>query len=106
MQAIVQLGYGLPDALELRAVDVPRIGDDEVLVKVHAASVNALDYHMARGTPYIVRFSGPRAPRQNIRGVDLSGQVEMVGKNVVGLKPGDEVFGGGNGSFAEDAGGD
>jgi NADPH:quinone reductase-like Zn-dependent oxidoreductase len=101
VKAIVQIGYGLPHSLELRDVEAPRIGDDEVLVKVHAASVNALDYHMARGTPYIVRFSGPRAPGQNIRGVDLSGQVEAVGKNVVDLKAGDEVFGGGNGSFAE-----
>jgi NADPH:quinone reductase-like Zn-dependent oxidoreductase len=101
MQAIVQIGYGLPGALELRDVDVPRIGDADVLVKVHAASVNALDYHMARGTPYIVRFSGPTTPGKNIRGVDLSGQVEAVGKNVVDLKAGDEVFGGGNGSFAE-----
>lgn len=101
MKAIVQVGYGLPHALGWRDVDVPRIGDDEVLVKVHAASVNALDYHMARGTPYIVRFSGPATPGKNIRGVDLSGQVEAVGKNVVDLKAGDEVFGGGNGSFAE-----
>lgn len=101
MKAIVQVGYGLPHALDWRDVDVPRIGDDEVLVKVYAASVNALDYHMARGTPYIVRFSGPATPGKNIRGVDLSGQVEAVGKNVADLKAGDEVFGGGNGSFAE-----
>lgn len=101
MKAVVQIGYGLPHSLELRDVEAPRVGGDEVLVKVHAASVNALDYHMARGTPYIVRFSGPRAPGQNIRGVDLSGQVEAVGKNVVDLKAGDDVFGGGNGSFAE-----
>lgn len=101
MKAIVQTGYGLPDALELRDVDVPRIGDGEVLVKVHAASVNALDYHMARGMPFIVRFSGPRSPGKNIRGVDVSGRVEAVGRNISDFKPGDDVFGGGNGSFAE-----
>jgi NADPH:quinone reductase-like Zn-dependent oxidoreductase len=101
VKAIVQVAYGLPGALELRDVERPRIGDGQILVKVHAASVNALDFHIARGMPYLTRFGGLRAPRDNIRGVDLSGRVEAVGKDVAGFNIGDEVFGGGNGSFAE-----
>ena len=102
MKAIVQVGYGSPDVLELRDVEIPRIGDKGVLVKVHAASVNALDWHATRGMPYLIRvFNGLSTPRHSIRGVDLAGRVEAVGKNVRGLKPGDEVFGGSNGSFAE-----
>jgi NADPH:quinone reductase-like Zn-dependent oxidoreductase len=101
VKAIVQVAYGLPRALELRDVDRPRIGDGQILVKVHAASVNALDFHIARGMPYLTRFDGLRAPRDNIRGVDLSGRVEAVGKDVAGFNTGDEVFGAGNGSFAE-----
>jgi NADPH:quinone reductase-like Zn-dependent oxidoreductase len=101
VKAIVQVAYGLPHALELREVERPRIGDGQILVKVHAASVNALDFHIARGLPYLTRFDGLRAPRDNIRGVDLSGRVEAVGKSVAAFNIGDEVFGGGNGSFAE-----
>jgi len=102
VKAIVQVAYGLPHALTLRDVEVPRIGDEEVLVRVHAASVNALDWHMTRGMPYLVRgLDGLRTPRPSIRGVDLAGRVEAVGRKVTGLKPGDEVFGGSNGSFAE-----
>ena len=101
VKAIVQVAYGLPGALELREVAKPRIGDGQVLVKVHAASVNALDFHITRGMPYLTRSGGLRAPRDTIRGVDLSGQVEAVGKDVAGFTTGDEVFGGGNGSFAE-----
>jgi NADPH:quinone reductase-like Zn-dependent oxidoreductase len=101
VKAIVQIAYGLPRALELRDVERPRIGDGQILVKVHAASVNALDFHIARGMPYLTRSGGLRAPRDNIRGVDLSGRIEAVGKDVAGFNVGDEVFGGGNGSFAE-----
>ncbi len=101
VKAIVQVAYGLPRALELREVEIPRIGDGQILVKVHAASVNALDFHIARGMPYLTRMDGLRAPRDNIRGVDLSGRVEAVGKDVAGFNTGDEVFGGGTGSFAE-----
>ena len=101
MKAIVQVGYGLPHALTLRDVEIPRIGDDEVLVRVHAASVNALDWHMTRGMPYAIRLGGPGTSRQGVRGVDLAGRVEAAGRNVTGLKPGDEVFGGSTGSFAE-----
>lgn len=101
MKAIVQVAYGLPRALELRDVKRPCIADGQILVKVHAASVNALDFHIARGMPYLTRSGGLRAPRDNIRGVDLSGRVEAVGKDVAGFNAGDDVFGGGNGSFAE-----
>jgi NADPH:quinone reductase-like Zn-dependent oxidoreductase len=101
VKAIVQVAYGLPRALELRDVERPRIGDGQILVKVHAASVNALDFHMARGMPYLTRSGGLRAPWDNIRGVDLSGRVEAVGTDVAGFNVGDEVFGGGDGSFAE-----
>ena len=101
VKAIVQVAYGLPRALELRDVERPHIGDGQILVKVHAASINALDFHIARGMPYLTRFGGLRAPRDRIRGVDLSGRVEAVGKDVAGFNPGDEVFGAGDGSFAE-----
>lgn len=101
MKAIVQVGYGLPHSLTLRDIDTPRIGDAEILVRVHTASVNALDYHFARGMPYVLRLGGLSSPKDNVRGVDLSGRVEAVGNDVVGFRPGDEVFGGGNGSFAE-----
>jgi NADPH:quinone reductase-like Zn-dependent oxidoreductase len=106
MKAIVQERYGTPspDVLRLRDVEIPAVGDDEVLVKIHAASVNALDWHVTRGMPYFMRlFGGFRKPREKdrVRGVDLGGRVEAVGKNVTGFKPGDEVFGGSDGSFAE-----
>ena len=66
-----------------------------MLVRVHAASVNALDWHYLRGLPYIARMSfGLRKPKSHILGADLAGHVEEVGRNVTGLKPGDEVFGG------------
>jgi NADPH:quinone reductase-like Zn-dependent oxidoreductase len=101
MKAIVQEGYGPPDVLKLREVDAPSIGGGGLLVEVHAASVNALDCHITRGTPYLVRIGGLRAPKDRIRGVDLAGRVVAVGKRVTRFKPGDEVFGGSNGSFAE-----
>lgn len=101
MKAIVQQGYGSPEVLHLRDIDVPRIDDQGVLVRIHAASVNALDWHVTRGMPYPIRMDGLRTPRQNVRGVDLAGRVEAVGNNVTRFKPGDDVFGGTNGSFAE-----
>jgi NADPH:quinone reductase-like Zn-dependent oxidoreductase len=101
VKAIVQEGYGSPDVLHLRDIEVPRIDNQGVLVKIHAASVNALDWHVTRGMPYFLRLGGLRKPRESVRGVDLAGRVEAVGKNVSRLKPGDEVFGGTNGSFAE-----
>ena len=102
MKAICYHRYGSPDVLQLENVDKPVIDDDGVLVRVHAASVNALDWHYLRGLPYIARMSfGLRKPKSHILGADLAGHVEEVGRNVTGLKPGDEVFGGAGGTFAE-----
>jgi NADPH:quinone reductase-like Zn-dependent oxidoreductase len=101
VKAVVQEGYGSPDVLKLREVATPSIADQGLLVQVHAASVNALDCHITRGTPYLVRIGGLRTPKDRIRGVDLAGRVVAVGKNVTRFKPGDEVFGGSDGSFAE-----
>ena len=102
MKAIVQEEYGSPDKLALREVDKPVVGDDDVLVRVKAAAVNALDWRVMRGLPYLVRMSeGRRRPENPIRGVDLAGQVEAVGKNVTEFKPGDEVFGERARAFAE-----
>ena len=102
MKAIVQEGYGSPDALKLREVEMPATGDDGVLVEVRAASVNALDWHLVRGVPFFIRIlEAIGAPKYRIRGVDLAGRVTAVGKNVTRFKPGDEVLGGSDGSFAE-----
>ena len=102
MKAIVQEGYGSPDALKLREVEMPAAGDDGVMVEVHAASVNALDWHLARGVPIFIRLlEAIGAPKHRIRGVDLAGRVTAVGKNVMRFKPGDEVLGGADTSFAE-----
>lgn len=102
MQAIVQDEYGSPAKLELREVDRPVLDEDGVLVRVQAASVNALDWRVMRGLPYVVRtVEGWRRPENKIRGVDFAGHVEAVGKNVTEFEPGDEVFGQRAGSFAE-----
>jgi len=101
MKAIVQEAYSLPDVLKLREVGTPSIDDRGVLVQVHAASVNALDWHITRGMPYLVRIGGLRAPKDSTRGVDLAGRVMAVGQKVTRFQPGEEVFGGSNGSFAE-----
>ena len=97
MKAIRFDRYGPPDVLELRDVDMPAFGDEEVLVRVRAASVNPLDWHFMRGEPYLVRLlaglSRPR-PSAGKLGADMAGSVEAVGKNVAGFRPGDEVFGG------------
>ena len=89
--------YGSPDVLELRDVEVPAVGDDDLLVRVRAASVNPLDWHFMRGLPYMVRLlAGLARPKASARqlGADMAGSVEAVGKNVTGFRPGDEVFGG------------
>lgn len=100
MKAIVQTGYGSPDVLELQDIDKPAIDDDQVLVKVRGASVNAYDWHLMQRMPHLVgRLL--RAPASRVRGGDLAGVVEAVGKNVTRLWPGDEVFGVGRGTFAE-----
>jgi NADPH:quinone reductase-like Zn-dependent oxidoreductase len=97
MKAIRYDRYGSPDVLELRDIDMPAVGDEELLVRVRAASVNPLDWHFMRGAPYLVRLvaglSRPRA-RASRLGADMAGSVEAVGKNVTAFRPGDEVFGG------------
>ncbi|MFD8887377.1 NAD(P)-dependent alcohol dehydrogenase [Streptomyces erythrochromogenes] len=102
MKAIVQDRYGSPGVLELREVERPPVGDREVLVRVRAASVNARDWHLMRGDPYLARLVlGLRRPKVRIRGTDFAGRVEAVGKDVTRLRPGDEVFGEAEGAFAE-----
>jgi NADPH:quinone reductase-like Zn-dependent oxidoreductase len=103
MKAIVNRKYGSPDELKLEEIDKPAPADDEVLVRVRAASVNPLDWHFMRGLPYLGRpMLGLRKPKRPILGVDAAGQVEAVGKNVTQFRPGDEVVGAGrSGSLAE-----
>jgi NADPH:quinone reductase-like Zn-dependent oxidoreductase len=94
MKAIVYHRYGPPDVLELEEVETPVVTDDQVLVKVHAASVNPLDWHNMRGVPYLVRATGGLAkPKNTGLGADVAGRVEAVGRNVTQFQPGDEVFG-------------
>src|SRR5256885_15875912 len=102
MKAIVYHKYGSPDVLKCEEVDKPTPGDNEVLIRVRAASVNPIDWHFMRGTPYFVRImTGLRKPKITRLGADVAGQVEAVGKNVTRFKPGDEVFGTCRGAFAE-----
>jgi len=103
MKAIVRQRYGSPDILELKEVDKPTPKDNQVLVKVHAASVNPLDWHILRGQPFPIRMMGfgLLKPKNQILGADIAGRVEVVGKDVTLFKVGDEVFGMGMGSFAE-----
>ena len=102
MQAFVYEVYGPPEVLELRDVEKPVPGDDELLVRVHAASVNPFDWHMLTGTPYMARLqAGLRGPKDGRLGVDYSGTVEAVGAGVTRFQPGDEVFGGRDGAFGE-----
>lgn len=93
MKAIVRHEYGSPDVLRLEEVDKPVPGDDEVLVKVHAVSLNSSDLEFLRGTPIYIRMWGLFKPRQSILGSDIAGRVEAVGKNAKQFQPGDEVFG-------------
>jgi NADPH:quinone reductase-like Zn-dependent oxidoreductase len=100
MKAVVQERYGSPDGLVLREIERPAVADDRVLVRVRAASVNASDWHLMRRLPHLIgKLLG--MPSSRVRGGDMAGQVEAVGRNVTRLKPGDEVFGSGIGSFAE-----
>ena len=103
MKAIVQDIYGSTDVLELRDLDKPAIGDDDVLVRVHAAGVDQGVWHLMTGLPYLVRVMGYglRAPKTRVRGTEFAGRVEAVGANATRYQPGDEVFGICDGSFAE-----
>src|SRR5436309_828124 len=102
MKAFINCDYGLAH-LKLENVEKPVPNDDQVLVRVHAASVNPYDWHFIEGTPKIIRLMGVglRKPKDTRVGVDFAGTVEAVGKNVTNFKPGDEVFGGRGGAFAE-----
>src|SRR5438309_3080947 len=102
MKAIVYSDYGLSN-LKLENIEKPVPNDDQILVKVRAASINPYDWHFVEGTPYIMRMMGVglRKPKDIQLGVDFAGTVEAVGKNVTQFKPGDEVFGGRGGAFAE-----
>ena len=103
MKAIVQDRYGSPDVLEFREIDRPVIGDEHVLVRVHAAGVDQGVWHEVAGLPYLFRIAGigVRAPKNRVPGRDVAGRVEAVGGSVTLFQPGDEVFGTCRGSFAE-----
>src|SRR5438874_2922918 len=102
MKAIVYSRYGSPDVLEVRDVDTPVPRDNEVLIRVRAASLNPIDWHFMRGEPYVVRMvTGLRRPKDPRLGRDVAGRVEAVGRNVTQFKPGDDVFGTCAGACAE-----
>ena len=103
MQAIFRTTYGSADVLELKEIDKPLPKDNEVLVRVRAASVNPLDWHVLRGEPFLVRLMGfgIMKPKHLVLGADMAGRIEAVGHNVTRFKVGDEVFGSGMGGFAE-----
>jgi NADPH:quinone reductase-like Zn-dependent oxidoreductase len=102
MQAIVQDRYGAAEVLERRDIDRPVIADGEVLVRVHAASIHVGDVIVMTGSPFLMRMAtGLRKPKNRVPGTDIAGTVEAVGKDVRGLRPGDEVFGWCAGAFAE-----
>jgi NADPH:quinone reductase-like Zn-dependent oxidoreductase len=102
LKAIVQDRYGPAGVLEARDIDRPEIGDGEVLVRVHAASVHVGDWILMTGSPFVMRFAtGLRRPKNRVPGTDIAGTVEAVGEAVQGLRPGDEVFGWCAGAFAE-----
>ena len=103
MKAAVYSRYGPPEVVQISDVEKPVPSDDEVLIKVRAASVNPADWHLMRGQPYLSRtmMGGLRRPKITLLGIDVAGQVEAVGRNVTQFKPGDEVFGSCRGAFAE-----
>jgi NADPH:quinone reductase-like Zn-dependent oxidoreductase len=106
MKAIVQERFGPPEVLRLADIEVPEIGADDVLIRVHAAALNPYDWHMVRGDPRVARLMGVglTKPKARVAGVDGAGRVEAVGANVTVLRPGDEVLGFCRGAFAEYAG--
>ena len=93
MKAIVRTQYGPPDVLQFTEVEKPTPKDHEVLIKLHAASVNPLDLFSMRGAPLIRLIPGLRTPKHQILGCDIAGRVEAVGRHVKQFQPGDEVFG-------------
>lgn len=102
MKAAVRHRYGSPGVIEVAEIERPSVGDDEVLIRVRAASVNPFDWHMLRGQPYFVRVeAGLRRPKKPGLGLDVAGTVEAVGGGVAAFGVGDEVFGGASGAFAE-----
>jgi len=104
MKAIVCTKYGPPDVLQLEEVEKPAPQDDEVLIKTHAASLNAYDWHLLTADFFVVRLAGGGLlrPKNKIPGADIAGRVETVGRNVTQFQPGDDVFGDvGHGGFAE-----
>ena len=103
MKAIAHDAYGPPEVLALREIDRPAVGEDDVLVRVHAAGLDQGVWHLMAGMPYMVRLMGfgLRAPKTPVLGSDVAGTVEAVGRNVTRFAPGDEVFGTGVGTFAE-----
>ncbi|MCU1440294.1 MAG: NADPH:quinone reductase [Rhodoglobus sp.] len=102
MRAIVQDAYGEADVLRVGEADIPTVGDGDVLVRVRAAGVDQGVWHLMAGVPYLIRLgTGRKAPKNRIRGLDVAGTVEAVGAGVTAFRPGDEVYGCANGSFAE-----
>ena len=98
----VYCDYGSPDVLRLQEIEKPVPNDNQVLIKVHAASVNPLEWHFLRGIPYVMRLeTGLRKPKSPRLGTDVAGEVAAVGKNVTAFKPGDQVFGACDGAFDE-----
>ena len=103
MKAMVYYEYGFPDVLELKDIEKPIIKNNEVLVEVHATSINWIDWHFLHGTPFLARLmSGLLKPKNKVLGIDLAGRVEAIGANVKQFQPDDEVFGStSHGCFAE-----
>ena len=104
MKAIVYTKFGSPDVLQLEEVEKPIPKDNEILIRVRAASVNAFEWRHVRADPFLIRLMGAGLlrPKHKILGADVAGQVEAVGRNVTQFRPGDDVFGeGGYGGFAE-----
>src|SRR3954453_17866178 len=93
MKAVVYAEYGSPDVLQFKEVAKPAPTDDELLIKIHAASVNRSDWEGLIGKPLYARIGGLRKPGRQILGSDIAGRVEAVGKNIKRFQPGDEVFG-------------
>ncbi len=102
MKAIVRCAYGSPDTLRLQDLEKPVPNDDQILIKVRAAAVNPLDWHFMRGIPYVMRMeAGLHRPKDLRLGVDVAGEVEVVGKNARRFQPGDHIVGVCSGSLAQ-----